>query len=408
VQLVTQIASGNCPDGSTPAGPYPVYCAALDNADQPINTTTATNGSFSLGGVPLGSYFVRINGPNPTTGVTPANGYREFDTNQVDVGLGQTQPIGTQTLTAVTHNVTVTVTFDSSEGTAMAGAPGKLTAQAPDSWATQSLPTPISTSPAGTPTSATYTFTGVPFGCWRFTLGWDPATHPGTVTTTNSDGCAAANSFAVSTSRDTSAAADASETYALQEHQLTVTPSLTANSPVDVASSPSLTLLVKDSSGNVRYQDSNVTATTTAATMFVKSDIYSVSLAVNAPTSALMWPTVSLSVDVQAVPKSVTIKAAEAKLAGVAVATYPGVTLDSGHALTITATCTQAQDVPVGCDAAATAPSALDSGSGHTFTGLAPGTWNLHIEGKPKTGKDVSADITVTLTAGATANATWP
>jgi hypothetical protein len=121
-----------------------------------------------------------------------------------------------------------------------------------------------------------------------------------------------------------------------------------------------------------------------------------------------MWPTVSLSVDVQAVPKSVTIKATEAKLAGVAVATYPGVTLDSGHALTITATCTQAQDVPVGCDIAATAPSALDSGSGHTFTGLAPGTWNLHIEGKPKTGKDVSADITVTLTAGATANATWP
>jgi hypothetical protein len=375
VELVDMVVAAN---GSVS------YTPSVDTTDQAMTATTGPDGTFTIGGVPHGTYYVRINHVDPTTGAEPTNGYKESVTGPITTGYGQSLPLSIAPLDAVTQAVTLTMSFDGSD-TAVTSAVPSISPADGAKWGALS-PTSRTFNPATDPDTAVYTFAQVPAGCWSFATGLGPA-HPGSTTlTSGAGGCS--SGFAVSTSRT---ATPADPGYTLDEHVLTVTAAITTSALN--APTPTLKLTVKDSSNQVVFGPTAVT-TTTPTTIYVVPDSYTATLTTTAP--AVEWTTPPPTTkNLTSASASVTLTAKEVQPAAMQVAALAA----DQYPVTLTYTCKDGQDVPAGCAAGIT--DTITSGS-KTYPTLAPGTWYLEITRNPPAGPTYDKEQTVTLVAGTT------
>jgi hypothetical protein len=303
----------------------------------------------------------------------------------------------------------VTVNYDSSED--LSGGTGTLSAAG---WSSRTA----DTTSGGTVSdgSGVFTFDNVPWGCWTFTLPFSVSSvHTGTVSNGSST-CPI--SMAAPTS---STPPSATSTYTFNEHKLVITPTVTANSPADAASTPSFNLTLTNSVPHQVFSQT-ITSASTPISLYLPSDTYSLVMTRASGVSADLWPpdtngswsqTIHLNTQSQT---GIKVKAVEAALAYLTVPNYSvGTTkADSAQPLTLTLTCKSSQGVPAGCDT--TPLTATDSGSGASFgtsaaRTLAPGNWDLRIVGDADGpgGSTPHIDITkhLTLTSGSN-SVTWP
>ena len=287
---VSNVAVVLTTDGTTPA---------QDAADQTMTATTDSNGAFSIGGVPNGTYVVRINGP----ATDPANGFAPLVVSTpVTMVFGQPQNIGTQTLVPVTQQVQLTLKYDTADSD-VASAAKQLVATNSYGWTALTLPVPtITTSgPGGSITTAAYTISSVPFGCWKLdTLPLD-ATHAAKtprMTSSVGSGCTA---FKVSGSQS---AVASSATYVLDEHVLTLTTTITANG-VDATGLP----IVKAAVNGTPYTVTDGGTTN----VYLAPGSYPVTL--SSPRSPLLWPMpAAQTADLTSGPAALTFAVTEAPL----------------------------------------------------------------------------------------------
>ena len=340
---------------------------------------------------------------NPAYGTRAVNGL-------TIVGNSPPQNLGATTLDRTTRQVQVVVAYDSVED--LAGGTGTLSATG---WTARTTATTSGGAPGAT--SKTFTFSNVPWGCWAFSLPFPNvpfgSAHTGTVSSTeNTSSCR----VSVPSPTDASPSSITSH-YTFDEHKLVITPTITANSPTDVASTPTFTLTLTDSSSTVVY--TTPFSTSSAITLYVPSDSYTVTVTRGSGVSADMWPTrPSWSRDVDLTSGSqtgVTVTATEAHLSTLNIPTYVSGQFhaDATHVLTITLTCTAHQGVPAGCDGAPTTVTASDNGSvTPSSLQLAPGAWDLDISGTAA-GSGASTKVLndptqhLTLTAGGTQTVSW-
>ncbi len=396
-----------------PAGDHSAVATNL--ADEPLITSTGSGGAFTLTQIPTGTYDIVVNDVSHLTAdqqsanpVNPQYGSSTVSAVTI-VGNSPPQNLGSVTLARVTGTVTVTVNYDSSED--LSGGTGTLSAAG---WSSRTA----DTTSGGTVSdgSGVFTFNNVPWGCWTFTLPFSVSSvHTGTVSNGSST-CPI--SMAAPTS---STPPSATSTYTFNEHKLVITPTVTANSPADAASTPSFNLTLTNSVPHQVFSQT-ITSASTPISLYLPSDTYSLVMTRASGVSADLWPpdtngswsqTIHLNTQSQT---GIKVKAVEAALAYLTVPNYSvGTTkADSAQPLTLTLTCKSSQGVPAGCDT--TPLTATDSGSGASFgtsaaRTLAPGNWDLRIVGDADGpgGSTPHIDITkhLTLTSGSN-SVTWP
>lgn len=280
-------ATGNNPTGTTPLNQIPVElfpvgstsasAAATDLAGDPMFTQTGSTGTFSLGGIPNGTYDVRINGTDPAspTGLaTPDPGYAAVTVANVTIAYGVPQNITVPTLARTTQPVSVTLTYDKLDS--LSGGTPQLTSSG---WSTLS-PDTTGAPVVGTSTATiTYTFNQVPWGCWAFGLPFASG-HPGTVSTSGGTGsCSGISVDKTAPSTPLNAA------YTLNEHVLTVKTTISPNLS-DPNGVPVFHLVV----GTVYDQPVTADGTQHTTTMYLVPNSYSVSVTLNSGAgSTRLW-----------------------------------------------------------------------------------------------------------------------
>lgn len=234
--LTAPTASSTC---GTEATPNAAVATGTDGAA--LITTTAADGTFSIGTVPDDKFYLQVQ----------KNGYVTYaQTSAVTYKHTQAAPPAVvQTLTRITHNVVVTVTTSSS-GDDIAATAVTLTSTNPTSW----VLTPQA--PTTTGNAYTWTFNAVPFGDWTIKAVL-PGNHFGTVTSATTNGgpamaCAATSPATTPASQTcTSAAltvpgtgsADVPAAYLLTEYAPTIAVT-TAPLALDTAPPTAVTLTV--------------------------------------------------------------------------------------------------------------------------------------------------------------------
>jgi hypothetical protein len=259
--------------------------------------------------------------------------------------------------------------------------------------------------------SGVFTFANVPWGCWTFTLPFGVSSvHTGTVSTSSSTCLAAPTSSTPPT---------AAWTYTFNEHKLVITPTITPNTTPDAASSPSFNLTLANSTPHQVFSQT-ITTASTAITLYLPSDTYSLVMQRASGVSADMWPTDTNGSWSQTIHLStasqtgIKVKAVEAHLATLNIPTYShgGFHADATHVLTVTLTCTAGQGVPSGCGPTSTV-TASDNGTVTPASfQLAPGNWDVDISGTAVNSGSVTQVLNVatqhlTLTAGGTTTVSW-
>jgi hypothetical protein len=357
-------------------------------------------------------YTVSFNTPESGE-TTPDNGFQGSTSTQYSLSNNVTQQVDAL-LEPVRQTVQVTVTKtsddDLSNMTPSLHVVSDLQGR-PILWGPQTHPSPVSGDSPGS-TTATYTFTNVPAACWQFFMADNPpAVHTGSLSLdSGAGGCT--TGFEVSGLQ--SPATDATPGYSITEHVLTIARTITPNLTADNGSAATFTLKVHSGSTDV-FIDGSVGTGSSSSTIYLAPGHYTVDLSLNSGVGGFWWPTASTwtySADLSTGSDTgAAVSATEAPAATLTMnsytASHSGTTMDATHALTVTAVCQQAQDLPAGCGTGSTAPTADDTGSGVVFSGLAPGTWKIFIKGNPKTGPNVNTSLTVQM-AGADQTLSWP
>jgi large repetitive protein len=358
--------------------------AATDANDNAITATTGAGGSFTLGHVPNGTYYVSINQPDPTVlspSTTPNNGFGGTLIGPITV-LNGIYSLGTITpLAAVTHDVTVTLTKFSDD--VLTGATPTLTQPGTQHWTAITGTVTHTTS-----TQVTYGFTAVPTGCWRFSLAGLPATHLGTMSQDTAPGSCPASSFQVTPAQDSSTVTAA---VTLQEHELTVNSTLTttgADTP------PDFDLQI----GSVDV--GNISTATTK--YYLPAGSYALTLTPSTAVSPRVW---TLTVPTAAVnlngAKSAAVSAVESPLESLTIPGFAGTS--TSHKVTFVVSCS-------GTDCANISsylPGTLtDDGSSPTtvVSGLPQGDYTVKATGTPVPGSETKS---VTLSEGGSNTVVW-
>jgi hypothetical protein len=385
---------------------------AGDLGDDPIFTKTASDGTFSIAGIPNGLYDIHINDvdrdtpPVPSGLVSPNANYGAQTVSSVSIAYGATVAVPTVTLAPTTQTVKVEVDYDSAED--LSGGTATLTPSDGATWDPLTVTTPDSTTST---TSRTFTFTNVPRGCWSFSLPFPVGSvHPGGVSTT-----AGTSSCRVSVPASQTAQTPTPVVYHFDEYVLTVTASIS----LLALDTPAPTInLVLTKSGSSSIVGSVTNGSTT--TIHALPGQYTVSLAVASATarSTRLFPTGAFTnddVDLSSQSQSASVSVTERALGTVNIDAYVNSTAPhktgADSTITYSLSCPSPDSTcPAGIPTALIPTDQQDTGSGATFSNVPPGQWVLTassgggvVENSRDTYKfTVSAGGTVTVT-----NSNW-
>jgi hypothetical protein len=359
--------------------------------DNPLSTTTGADGTFSFSTVPdtpaKGSYFVSAE----------LYGYDTYvGSSFVVKHTGQVSHDEQITMTRVVWQVVVTVTASSTSDSLSGAVSTDATLKSVHSASAPDNTDLAEKAAAGSATNAfTVTEAQVPYGCWS--LGYDVSQlgdHYGTLslnTPTSTDATlkCPSGSFAVPGTPPGSGA-EIDVGYTLNEDELDLTVNATALAPDTV---PAVEVTATNSSSKIVYDHTfDAVATTTSSvtpTIWVPDDSYTINAAVSPASGA--WPA--------ATPKTVTVPGTKGAAATTLTLKESAATLNvtvtgvpKGEKVSsVTATCTQSQTLPSGCDSGI----ALTLTKGvYTHANMAPGSWTVVVT--LDSGDSVSQDVTLT------------
>lgn len=412
------------------------FTVANNVAGHAMQTTTGSDGTFTVAGIPNGTYRLRVNEPDDASAVV--DGYvGVLEATPVTVQYGNVQygstfgSVGTIQLTRRAQNVFYALT-PSQSGDPISGFTPTLYYPSAHSWSfggtkvgsDPDLPHPA----AGT---VIWEFSNVPFGCWLVDPG--PSTgHTGTASdptdaSSGSDASLSCGSGQVAVRGDADNAAT-TVTSTLTEYELDLSVTL---DPVNASTSPSPTSVTMTVTGNgLNVSAPNFATDGTVSKLWVAA--YSAGYTVTAtPTPSgtapnTLWPTVAqtakfgsgnndktkgeLTLDESTMLGSINVRSFPVGLVN-------GAALSTNNSLTITLVCmlpNGADDSitePQYCDSSGS-PTGTDKGAGKQFSNLQPGNWYVHVTGTINAAKSGDPDVTVseyqkvTVTAGQTAATT--